>query len=673
MSEPPAPRTPSRATVVVDELPAASTPDPVETGRGLDLVGSAGSGAMGEVWIATDRDLGRTVAFKVLRAELAANPQRVARFHAEARTAAALDHPGVVPIHGLMRADDGRLGYTMKLVRGRTLAAWLAAIEGRGASAGRSRRPTPDTALPARLEVFLKVCDAVSFAHAQAVLHRDLKPENIMLGDHGEVYVMDWGVAVHLDERLGGQRPEHGARVGTPGFAAPEAGPDLRDVRTDVYSLGVLLRELATLADGRTAPGALPRADRHGRRVPTEIGAIVAKATAAAPDARYADVRALAEDIRRYLAGEAVAALPDTPWRAALRFTGRHRRTVLAVLGAAVALGCVAVAVAGWSESARWRDRSAAADAERAVTAFVGASAAQAAQVDARLVRYQGVAQAFAATAVERFRSAGPTAPVFTPDAFRDPARAPADLAPSPVYTTPVSLDEPVVMWVGDDESLVRAAARLATLGPVARDRMARSVGEPLAPDVFRARALTEGVPLAFLSVAFESGVWMSYPGHGSFAPDYDARARPWYTVARDADDAVWGAPYADTGGLGLLLPCSVPLRDGDTFLGVASVKLSLRLVIGDLLAPPEGIDGEVFVVDGDGTLLMRTHQPTGPDAVPAAAGDEAALFPNPAVVAGVRARKAGMVRDGAALVSWHPLTDLGWALVVRGAPPPER
>ena len=155
-------------------------------------------GGMGVVYEARDRVLDRDVAIKVL--DDGARHGVAERRLEEARILGRLEHPGIVPVHDAGVLSDGRVFYVMKLVRGETLDAAF------------GRR-----SLNERLEVFLRICDAVSFAHAHGVVHRDLKPQNIMLGAFGEVLVMDWGVATRAD---GGPLP--GAIAGTPGYMAPE-------------------------------------------------------------------------------------------------------------------------------------------------------------------------------------------------------------------------------------------------------------------------------------------------------------------------------------------------------------------------------------------------------------------------------------------------------------------
>lgn len=208
----------------------------------LDLIGPLGQGGMGVVYEAEQPDLDRCVALKVLRDEHRSHLGMRRRFLDEARMAGRLQHPGVVPVYALGELDD-RPFFTMRLVRGKTLADHLR-----------------DGIDPARaLGLFLQVCQAIAYAHDRGVVHRDLKPTNIMVGDFGEVQVVDWGVARRL-ETAPGPMPGLGVETdpwatragtiaGTPAYMSPEQArgqPGLQDERCDVFGLGAILCELLT-------------------------------------------------------------------------------------------------------------------------------------------------------------------------------------------------------------------------------------------------------------------------------------------------------------------------------------------------------------------------------------------------------------------------------------------
>jgi serine/threonine protein kinase len=228
--------------------------------RSYELSETLGEGGMGEVYRCTDPALGRDLAIKAMKAELHGLPKVEQRFLREARITGSLQHPGIVAVHNLGRLADGRLHYTMRLVRGQTFAAILKE------EAGKPER------LPYLLTIFEKICQAMAYAHSKRVIHRDLKPLNVMVGRFGEVQVMDWGLAKLLtpeDERgaMEGAPDSEGTRIHTEAEDTPleltrmgrEMGTlaympmeqalgewDIVDEKADVFALGSILCEMLT-------------------------------------------------------------------------------------------------------------------------------------------------------------------------------------------------------------------------------------------------------------------------------------------------------------------------------------------------------------------------------------------------------------------------------------------
>ena len=278
------------------------------------LVRQVGEGGMGRVYMVYDRDLRRHVALKVLAAGAAGREQR---FLQEAQVLGQLQHPNIVPVHEIGLMPDGRLYYTMVLIRGRTLEAVLDDIR-LGAQAAE-----PAWSLHRLVQLLLQVGQAVDHAHASGVIHRDLKPANVMVGEHGEVQVVDWGVAkVMADGELradlaAGMTPRWDV-VGTPAYMSPEQARGAEaDARTDVYALGVLLYEMLTLTvpfRGRTTADVLaavmhevpqpPRERARERSIPLELERACLEALAKRPDDRQASMTLLLTQIQRWLEAE---------------------------------------------------------------------------------------------------------------------------------------------------------------------------------------------------------------------------------------------------------------------------------------------------------------------------------------------------------------------------------
>ncbi|MBA3685726.1 MAG: serine/threonine protein kinase, partial [Planctomycetes bacterium] len=204
-----------------------------------------GRGGMAEINAAVQLAFGRTVAVKRLLHEIT-DPHAIRWFQAEAVATALLQHPNIVPVHDLTVLPDGRLQLVMKKVEGLT---WRQLLHPDAASAEQARA----LGLDGHLEILLKVCDAVAFAHARGILHRDLKPENVMIGAFGEVLVMDWGLAVAYGDHHPHPAIPHARTAtviaGTPAYMAPEMANCACDhigPRSDVYLLGAILYEVLT-------------------------------------------------------------------------------------------------------------------------------------------------------------------------------------------------------------------------------------------------------------------------------------------------------------------------------------------------------------------------------------------------------------------------------------------
>jgi serine/threonine protein kinase len=317
-------------------LPTCSSCPPDLTSDRYAIKEEIGRGGMGSVYLAIDTVLHREVAIKVPNEAAHAGLER--RLQMEARVLASLEHPGIVPIHDSGRLADGRLFYVMKRVRGRTLREHMGEL--------------PDTT--ERLRVFERICEPVAFAHAHGVIHRDLKPENVMIGEFGEVMVMDWGVAKRLgsdaEPLIDGPGPtdshatDPGTMVGTRGFMPPEqarGGLDPVDRRADVFGLGALLFLLLT---GESPPADAAAAIAARRGIPRPLRAICARALAPEPTGRYPSVAALAEDVARYRANRAVEAHRENPLDRARRFGRTHRTAIVLVLAYLIMRALVAFA-----------------------------------------------------------------------------------------------------------------------------------------------------------------------------------------------------------------------------------------------------------------------------------------------------------------------------------------
>lgn len=312
-----------------------------------------------------DPRLGREVAMKMMLGGAWSGDVEQKRFLREARLMADLSHPGIVPVHD-MGIVDGVPYYTMDLVEGKPLDRF---VREKG------------LALPALVRLFAEVCEAVHYAHMKGVIHRDLKPGNILVTAAGRPVILDFGIAcLTRADPAGGFLTVSGVIMGTPSYMAPEQAQGRVkeiDTRSDTYALGVILYELVTgrvpFSGGETY--ALlkeiiekdpPRPSAYAPRIPADLESVILKAIAKEKDRRYFTAHALAEDLRRLLAGRPVEAHPDTRGYRLRKWARRHRELTASV-GAALV---IIVAFAGWAflrlyeENRRSVDEARRADAE---------------------------------------------------------------------------------------------------------------------------------------------------------------------------------------------------------------------------------------------------------------------------------------------------------------------
>lgn len=307
-----------------------------------------GSGGMATVVLARDRQLGRDVAIKRMRPELAEDPGSRHRFEEEAQILAGLEHPGTVPVHDAGTLETGEPFYAMKRVQGRTLKDLLSSRQPEDI---RSRQ-----SITHLVDVFERVCQTLAAAHRQGLVHRDVKPANVMVDDLGSVYLVDWGLAVRLEGDSGSRAHPGGSIAGTPAYMSPEqarAAPT--NPAADVFSLGTVLYEILTGANPFASADALESMRRVQEESPAPpvarnpaagraLSAVCMKALARDPSSRYGSAMELAEEIRRYREFRPVDAAPPTFRERAANWMRRH--PAVASAGAA-ALGVALLGGAG--------------------------------------------------------------------------------------------------------------------------------------------------------------------------------------------------------------------------------------------------------------------------------------------------------------------------------------
>ncbi len=306
---------------------------PIRIRERITLRGLHSSGGIGEVWRAFDEVLGREIALKRLKSDKATSESNRARFFREARITGQLDHPGIVPVYDYSsNADGSQCFYTMRFLRGRTLREVIAEFHAQRLA---DASPLVTGAFVHLLGYFASICNTMAFAHSRQVIHRDLKGDNVIIGDFGEVVVLDWGLAKQLDADarelelspdladlpvvplidLSASQTLQGEQLGTPAYMAPEQATgqiDQIDFRTDVYGLAAILYEVLTgrppfhagdivavLKAVIAEPPVPPR--ELVAEVPIELEAICLRGLAKAPADRQQSVAELAEQVQAWL------------------------------------------------------------------------------------------------------------------------------------------------------------------------------------------------------------------------------------------------------------------------------------------------------------------------------------------------------------------------------------
>jgi eukaryotic-like serine/threonine-protein kinase len=374
-------------TLPLGPRPAVPTAAEAPSHERYERTEKLGEGGMSWVFAARDRELDRVVAFKELRNP---SPTAVERFLREARITARLQHPGIVPLYDVGRFPDGTPFYTMRQVSGQTLDDAIAA------------RPTLAERLTL-LPVIIAVGEAIAYAHSRRVVHRDLKPLNVLVGAFGETLVIDWGIAKELDapadDVAAEPRPRKadrtavGAVMGTPAYMPPEQAEGREiDERADVYALGAMLYALLAGTppyDGPTWTGVLSQVKRGSPPpltalapdAPRALESIAVRAMDRDPARRYPDAAALTEELKRFQAGQLVAAHDYTVGELIVRWLKRNRKLV--ALGALSLVGFVVLGAFAVKNVTNERNE---ADSQRA-RAVAEASRAEQARVQAEARR----------------------------------------------------------------------------------------------------------------------------------------------------------------------------------------------------------------------------------------------------------------------------------------------
>ncbi len=669
------------------------------------ILESIDEGAMGEILIARDNKLNRTVAYKKIHAHVAEIPSYLGRFYMEAQVTAQLQHPNIVPVYGLM-ASGGNVGYAMKLIDGITLKAYIKETQDNYDELGHTDEHHN---LHARLEHFLKVCDAMHYAHRKGVLHRDLKPLNIMIGPYNEVYVMDWGIAktVEVDKDMfddktmlvgheevdEDDKTRMGQVMGTPAYMSPEQAEgehDILDHRSDLYALGLILFELVTLhraISGKTTEQVMMKARRgiidpppvYGKQedAQEQLLAIVKKATQYMPEDRYSTVADFADDIRRFMHGDAIKARPESSKQKIMRWVAQHRKAAVNIMAYSILASFALVVMVLFQQMQSMKELQ---SEGQKTNKFVLSVANKSQQIDSQFLKYEAILEGLSIGATNLLAQGNLDKTLYyTNDTIADPINGPSDYEFSDIYGFPISVDYHVYKLApGIDEQEVKPTLqRLNPLRHSFKTLMLKSHKTEVALDDEKAAReiiMNEGLPLVWSYIGLEEGLIAEYPGKTGYPEAYDPRQRPWYRSSINNTGISWLQPYVDVGGRGVLLPCTNPLFNNDgEFIGVAGVEVTLEYIRKKLM-PMYGTEGleETYLLNDKAEIIITSSDKTQSYGLGTLinAIDELEMFPNEYVVNKINKEQSGhyfyIERGREKVIAFYKLNSTGWYYVAK-------
>ena len=610
-----------------------SADEKVELGdvnKRFDIGKSIADGGQGVLTKARDLSLKREVALKSLRQELIGDKLARDCFLTEAQVTAQLDHPAIVPVYSLNKDQQNGIHLAMKLVKGQTLKEYLDKIILHYEMDG-VRKFDLKKGLHHRLDIFLRICDAISYAHSRNIMHCDLKPANIMIGEYNETYVMDWGIAKLIYEPGGKTLTQESLTVmnGTPRFMPPEALMlQGRDERSDIFALGAILFEIVTLEQaysGNTSKEVMeniktnqrnPIKSRFRYRIDEDMKAIINKAMAFDPEQRYQTVDALAEDVRRYMLGEEVFANPDHFWGKINRWSINHRRLVMAT-GLLLLIALLSLHI--WSQMRQMQQTVALQNRNIAASLAYNRVGETGMAIDRRIASLENMLDNLGDNLVlllENRTTENNTQNRFVHYLdYQSEQSRPASAVFSLAYNQVIDPEHfSAFMTGGQDlkeyDHLLKQLNLLHSQIPRLMRNSKDQQDEDMSQQELYDEMLTTGLSVAWVYFAFSNGLHLTYPGSGSYTADYNPHQRRWYQVAlKKEGKPVWGDPYQDILTNEMVIPCSMAVNSSKgTLYGVAGIDVplsKLKNIVTQFGNQSTAVAGR-FLVSQDGTILIR-------------------------------------------------------------------
>ncbi len=599
------------------------------------------TGGQGLISKGRDQTLKRMVAVKTLRKELCGDEEQRRSFLTEARVTAQLEHPAIIPVYGLHSKGENSLAVTMKLVHGHTLKEYMEHVSKRYSEAGKKHRYNEQKALRYRLDIFLKICDALDYAHNRNIMHCDLKPENIMIGEYNEAYLMDWGIAtkIYPEAEVNTDHYRRQDKIrGTPRFLAPERVCGERgDARSDIFAMGLILYEIVSFNEAFTGNDAdeivqnianydiRPLKHKFGYPIDKDLKAIIRKATEFYALDRYSSIKAFASDIRKYLDNEEVKANPDTIFRKMFRFCIlRHgKATVITTL-----ISLLAIAGIGAFEL---RDSLNQEKIDKRRQVQIGLqfieSLRTAYTFDREILSWEQNVEDIGEritfllehehsekVKVKRVDNLCPI------EKYNDPELAPSSYRMYAQRNKKLDFDR-IAYRVLPDTDKTKVDMRLNAAANLLPNFQNLLMSTPFGIRLTKRNRnklllnmLNSKVPGCLAYFAFEDGMYFCYPGKDNDL-GYDPRQRRWYQerIRIDAPHAGWSAPYLDYQKKETVMTYSVRLEDNVTGKPIGVVAMDINLLeplqelLGDIREKPFIL--EKTFLDSRGAVIVTTNK----------------------------------------------------------------
>jgi serine/threonine-protein kinase len=659
-----------------------------------DIKEEFAEGGQGIISKGKDKVLKRYVAIKSLKSNYFENEQVIKNFITEAKITAQLDHPSIIPLYSIhSSAVDKGLHISMKLIHGHTLKEL---IEDTALLCMQYRktkiREIEQSVLKERLEDFLKVCDAISFAHNRNVVHRDLKPDNIMIGEFHEVYVMDWGIAIPYNKDKNNDNKDKNVTIsGTPGYIAPElVVGGTPTPRSDQYSLGMILFELMTLSPGitgndveevfyKTRDGQLePMVHRFDNcRISKDLAAIVQKAIAINPEDRYPSVEAMADDIRHFILNEETEARPDNLLRKCSRWGSKHKSFVATLI--MITLLCLA-GVTIYSLIKKNRAEKDSKVKALKMVALHSNIEDNAHSIDRHFFHISHILGRFADNTIAALEEENiVTAKNYYPTSdFTKIKKLPPGTIYSPAYKRNINLtalNYTLVPGLNFADTKLQIE-KIATLQPHLFRYLVNSDPDAMTFENIPEggmQAIIKGCPIRWIYVALKNGLMISYPGSIGPEKGYDPRTRPWYRNAATTKRQKWSKPYIDAFGLGVVISVSRSLYGfKGNFYGVASLDMTFEYIANTLMKPKAHHKSVIarYLINGDGDIILSSHLASRKIKKAEQTDSEIQFrpFPYPEIKQYINKKNSGQfetVQHGrTVMIGYAPIKTLGWYYV---------